>query len=1341
MRKKEDVTKSHVGIYSQYLQSVHSESPESLPKKDSISLVCCDIKAFIKQEEEYPAYFKLMVRLHSQLERQQKFSQDDSNTLITLLLGPMAYFENKIYDQDYQDDPFMFGLLANRDKLASVVGNFIILSIPKITPSALNNLFNNLLHYLRQRDEFHLPRWVYHKSIQLSIKHLDKMHMEILCDFYLQNLHSNNLDSDSFYGLRDVALTYFSEEYLNRFLESLIGRMKADSHDRNQQKVLSCLFVLIFNNLEEKQREEIYHNIIKLMISSESLYVRQSLAEILEGINFDVSIRLELLQRLEKDQEYDVRRFANNVIANIERQIEDSRQDKKRAISPVFEAKTIKDADKYMTFQELLKRDLDIDLSGSMSESSYQDFKKSQQQEFKKFKRSLFPNRKQNLIAGLNSSNYDIQCYCWDNLPKCYLGHFCGNNEKKAFVNILFDAHQKPNFVLSEIELIEYIFDHLKSHDTVRELIIQRILKILKSGGESINYREWTNLIWSLLSSDSSEATCKNIIESYTFILKSSLHSIDAKLQISSSLLSVCTYSIKHLSSAILALVKCSNLPDKQLRNYTLACIIEGLSYIDDIKQLDQGLIDALSKINPNCHDQKLIDQVLSFLVYVIAQLGDSPQGQSAITVIMTIVNKSHYSALAVLIKQLVHDYGIANLSILKKLHSCLQNKIAKNPVWQAYDQMHFSNKVMSMKLLRRLNKVKVTHQFNDIFLIASCYIKQGKLNDAYCYLVKAENSRINHPLHTFLKAEIKFEQGNFSEAIGLYKEMLRECPHYIQARIKIYLAYQKLHAFFAADRLRQEIKLLSPQLNLTGNEPGQASSIPILSLEKTVAYGQLDVDQFIKESLGLIKNQPADIESEIVTKFEVLKKNLCVYFSEFIIVDFFNRQAEIKWNDLIRFPHQLPRFMRDLFLGILHSVLPTQSVQFHESYQFNIDCMKNLDQHMTDSGVYDFIDEKITDPSNFLKASAEVLSAYDFIRRFAFSEKMRDACALGLSGDISNAYGLLVGLLQLKHWQLVYEEVDVEPSGTTQHTNEFMTKVLQREQAVIMFVPVIVKKTENNNPTLDEIKYLFNAMQTENFKGKVYFVFGAYEILPIYKQVLNPIDENQRSLGHSFKPMLDYMVNFFNLDLADKNQSYRSLMSHMLYTRIKINFINNLSEDKEFNAELKESLIKMFAGDLKFLDVLNTLLNKIPEINQHLYIASEWDVINNVMLAIDALLFTDMPWFGSNYQLPNTTFANTLKKILLDKKKCITAYLNTSLEFYSATTVSKLKVELTQISRFIQYLDRLIIDVECGLRWRGLSDFQTNSSARSYSSFWQTTKQAPHKSAAQLICPRFNGH
>lgn len=124
-----------------------------------------------------------------------------------------------------------------------------------------------------------------------------------------------------------------------------------------------------------------------------------------------------------------------------------------------------------------------------------------------------------------------------------------------------------------------------------------------------------------------------------------------------------------------------------------------------------------------------------------------------------------------------------------------------------------------------------------------------------------------------------------------------------------------------------------------------------------------------------------------------------------------------------------------------------------------------------------------------------------------------------------------------------------------------------------------------------------------------------------------------------------------------------------------------------------------MFAGKITFLDVLNKLLTKIP----NGYNTMEWNIIDNVILVIDALLFNSIPWFGANYQLPDVTFENKLKEILLVKKK----YIDNCLCIGLCSDKIRLESRLTQISGFIQYLDRLITDIESGLRWRGLSDFQ----------------------------------
>ncbi len=1310
-QRKTSGSEEYRSIYTMYLS--YDYDGYDCSENDSIELIILEIKTWIEHQRDnrrvnYKNYFHLLAKLWSLLKNTEQLTLAESNVLINFLLKDMSIIESNIFQQSCENDLLLS--LINQDTQKSVVGKFMLFSIPKLHTDGQDYLFRFLLESLRNSSKQTLPSWVYHEGIILLAEGSNTKKKTLVRDFYLKKLLEGTFNQYCYDGLKYILLKFCPPEYRLKFFKTLCGYLQAHGHCRVKQKKIQHLFIFIYDHLEtEEERTSIFQKIIIPMIDSTNIYVRQSLAEILEQMKVLPEAGWELLYELSKDSESEVKRFADSVLANLARTARttnspltprkskkgnSTHQKLKRKPRPRVSRKKYQIAEKFehdlnAIFSEYTNQ---LDKESLNLRTSQKQFQKPQQ-ELNEFKRTINPtNLKQICISCINHENRYIREYSWDKLQTRYLSGNATNKDKKSWINIIFAAFKRKNFVLTEHEFIDHIFHKLKPIKILAPILISKILGLLKNTTD-IDYREWINLLRSLLSVDIDKTYVKRITDDYKAMINGKRHTFSVKRVILNNITSIQWFYPDSLTMVMSVLVDITYHPDNRLRSMAYNIISNQLSSIAEIENLTSDFFTTLGHINIRYnriyHEgydnlYAMLEQLLGYLVHIIARSGNTPQGSYAINTLAKIIKDSSTSFTAICTCILLDNYGIDSLNSLIDLQKLIAKKIQEYP------------------------KCSVNEEYKYIDTL----IRQNRLNAANDRILELEEHYIFLPLSIFFKAEIKFKQKHFSEAIELYNSFLMDNPYYIQAKKRIYQCYQKMGAFHAANKIEQEIHFMSPRLelsthqdNITPLEPGN-----IKILEESIAIAEFELEKFNRDALRLIHNDTINNEetkNRIEVKFKTLKENLKQCFGETVITEVFDRPPKLDWEKLklIDYPHQLPRYMQDIFMGILHVVLPKHSIQYYRTYHNSVERMRSLDAHITKSHICDFVEEK--NPVKFLKTKFEVMSAYDFIRKNAFSDNFVNACALGLGGDISSAYNILIGMLRLKHYHLVYEEVDVEPSGCTQHTREFIKEILKRPEPVVMFVPIIVEKPGTHNITLDEIKCLITAAKSESLADKVYLVFGAYDFLPIYIQSLDPVN-NQRSPTASFKITLDHIIQFYDIRLTDKSQHYQHLMQHMLETRIKTNVISATPEDKTLQNLLKKSVSDLFTRKIDFVSLLQIWVEQFPKTAQVnggdfvLYQASDWKNLDQLLAILNAILFTNMPWFNSCYQLPDTSFAEILKQKLIGLKKLFETDFKR--QVFKTETIDK---NIQEISNFLSYLDKLISDIEYGLQWQGISTYR----------------------------------
>lgn len=1248
-------------------------------ENDSIHSAITNIKEWINSQSNktsrinYDNYFSLLANLFNLLKNAEKLDEDQSNTLIAFYLQEMADTEEVILEQD---DPMMFRYLMNRDKLKSLTGEFILFSIPKLSNTKQDELFRFFLEVLRKSEGNLLPTWVYEHSIMILSQIMGIEKIMLILEIYIKKLEENVYGHSSYHSLQYLLLNFCSSGYRFNFFTRLRSYLAIYGQSRAKQENLQYFFTMVYNNLETKQeQQQILNEIILPMEKSENIYLRKSLAEMLVKLESFPDNGEKILERLINDKNKEVRLLATNAKSNLKRLA-------KTELSSSNSSDT--QPDSYVLDIKLNQMLID---QHTTTNSPPVDTKQKLESDLQNFKKSIKPqNAKQERIKGVNNQNKYIREYCWISLKSHYLGRLSSEEEKIKFINIIFEAFKKENFIYSEYEFIDYIFWELRPIATLSTTLIKKILNLLGSH-ININFREWSNLLNSLFFENIDHQTIKNVIEVYENIIINGKRTIPEKKIILLNITSIQYFCNDYLTIAIPALIKISNQVDPKLREFTYNILYDQLSDIPDVDHLKPELFHALEKIHPNNFSQPndLVEQLLGFFVYVIAASGNNPRGKCAINVLFNIIESSSTRFTAFFIDKLLKDYGVNSLVSLDKLNNLIKSK-----------QQNTTKHKLIYEELESL-------------------IEKGKFDKAEEIIKSVEEQYLFYPLITFFKAEIKFQKKLFSEAIGLYKDFLKTTPFFIKAKIKLSQCYENLNAFYAKKQINDEIITMSPQLELEQKSIFQKNE-NTLTLENSIAYAERDLEQYIKNSLHQIHtyNISDDQRKPIIKKsFTELKNNFILYFGKNIVEKFFESQNEeaIDWNDLISYPHQFPRFMRDIFMGLLHLVLPVFSIRFYKTYQESICRMKSIDEFIKQSKIMDFVEDD--NPIQFLKDRFNTTTAYDFIEGHAFTNKLMNSCALGLSADVSSAYSLLTGILKLKHWELVYEEVGVEPSGTTQHTNEFLDKVLQRVEPIVMFVPVIVKTSTIDNPTLDEIKFIIKLAKTKPLTDKIFLVFGAYDFLPIYTQCIDPITRH-RSPSASFKKTLDHILKFYNIKIINKSTHYQDLMQHMLETQLKINIIASTPEDITLHKLFKDAISDFFSRKIDFIELLELgvkkfpKLSKIAEIELYLYEPNDWKNFDDLLSILDAILFNNMPWFNSSYQLPDTRFAIELK----EKLEGIKQIFNTDFK-KQVVNLNPLDSKIELISKFLSYLNALISNIELGLQWKGISDFQFSSLSR----------------------------
>ena len=168
----------------------------------------------------------------------------------------------------------------------------------------------------------------------------------------------------------------------------------------------------------------------------------------------------------------------------------------------------------------------------------------------------------------------------------------------------------------------------------------------------------------------------------------------------------------------------------------------------------------------------------------------------------------------------------------------------------------------------------------------------------------------------------------------------------------------------------------------------------------------------------------------------------------------------------------------------------------------------------------------------------------------------------------------------------------------------------------------------------------------------------------------------------------------------------FRAAHEHMLMTRIKVNMIMAVPADCIFYQEVKDDL---FNGRLSFIEQLVSIKNK------WIKNASNIKKISNnrhCLKLLSNLLVTDLPWFGSKFQISKDQrpFLTELEKIVSDEK--IHA-LKIKDDLLTHINVKNMIIDpseegyLRMIDDFLINLSSLEDDIQESLRWEGISTYR----------------------------------
>ncbi len=1248
-------------LYADYLNYDYN-ADISLPEDTIIPTILAEIKAWSeskpdgKDRADFQDYFYLLAKLKKFIKSFQRLSADQNKLLVDFYLNEMTRIEKEINQYDLDHDPMMFGFFVNRDKMGSQVGNFLLSTLHVLDEKTQENLFRTLLEGLR-KSERPLPKWVYSHGVLRLVETFDAERVAVCCEFFVKSIEDGTADSSSYESLVHILLSFCSADYRLGFFKYIVSRLGIDGFVRYKQKNWAYLFLQIYNKLDcIEELKVVFNEVIRPMLTSENLFIRQSLAEMLPEMSVFPDECLDLLVTLSQDREYEVRRFVDIT--------QGGERDKEfRSTSQVSNKDSVR-------------------LNFSRDDERLK-------QELLAFERSLLPqNLVERCISALNHSNPHIAKFAWNRLHRQYLVLPSSNKQKLSWLNIAFSAFRKANFYCEELSFVDYLRQNFGSVKQLALPLINQILSLLQNENQLIDSRYWLNFLHNILLSHCDEALFKKVIGVFEHIIMTGSYGIVTRRDVISHLTSMSDLSYDYLLFITPVFARVINEASDKFRCWALTVLSEHIGYIDSIETLKPKFFVMVTRINFNhitgdteAHLYNMLEQLLAFLVGIIAKYGDCPISHWAVDALCALIKNGDSAFAAWHVDALLNDYGIERLVILADLKILIEKNKCKK------EKCHIANAFDKMDNL----------------------IGQDRFDEACQIITSFENNDVFLSRLEYFKAEIYYRQGRYSEAIEQYEAFLCDQPYYLKAKVRIFECYQQMSAFEEAERMGTKIHSVSPQLSLphvviTQEQSPDGAFKPLV---RTVALASLAIEDFIQSSLRLIADDALDHETAkqtIVKNFDVLKGSFFEYFGQEHVEDFFASRPNINWNDLMNYRHQLSSFMRDLLMGMIHKVLPSRAVRTYDIHALSVNRMCNLKEHIHASSIGEFTP---SEPVSFLQSRFTVTNAHDFIKLHAFTDGLHDAYALGLSGDISSAYNFLVSMLRLVNWNFAYNDMDVEPSGTTQHTHEFMHKIMSSDRLIVMFVPVIVKKTDNDNPTLDEIRYLIAEAQKKSLKNKVILVFGAYEFFPLYFQCVDPVT-NAISSPASFKGMLDYLVRFYSIPLENKDRHYRSLMQHMLETRIRIN-ANEIGND-ELRLALIGDVKNLLRRKISYVELLQKWLARFPSVIDIMpgtknikYIGRDWADFTAVLDCLNAVLFTGIPWFGSDFQLNDVSFVKTLKTSI---EYIIFLHQNDFQE--QVISPHDLNMRVEEISKFLLYLDDLIKTIEYGLQWRGISDFQS---------------------------------
>lgn len=904
-----------------------------------------------------------------------------------------------------------------------------------------------------------------------------------------------------------------------------------------------------------------------------------------------------------------------------------------------------------------------------------------------------------NLIKGLYSDNDDVFWYSYRWLYLNYVAK--GSLESKIkWFNIILKLLQSvssDNYLPYE-QIITDVTDDLVP---IKEIYLDviKILPIIIHNKKHYLSRNEEYLLFNLLKYENNEL----IKDTENIILD-----INYAEQLKISLLMQVARSIPATNSHLIQLyIKIFNNLDGPIRLRVSELIREVLSYFDS-KDVSNELLKIICTANPNTHDEETIEHIIRFILHLISKVGGNDLGKYAICCLDSLLANMNNISLVFLLYYEIFLYDIANLSVLQTTIELVNNKITTlknsnlyNCAWSHYMEGNYQP---SLSKINRLIKSKQDKK--QIIPYSLIFLKVCILVELNCWLPgkKLINTHIDaeydYSLYSFLEGTFKLNETKTSEAIELYKQAWHTNSYWLAPLMQLhYLYFQKGNFDESARYLKEIIKLNPrfkphyPQYRLSYEENTSEIYVPYA---KSIPFIEIKINEFIDESISILTTKKGETSQKMVKdELEILKGKLKQVFKA-SNVDNLLIDRMIPWNEFFNFPKQIKRWMQDLLINLIHEEIPPS---FHKEYNIfrdRINNMKDLSMQIYESGIQRLIPDM--DAKSFLSKYAKVLTICDFIKQYAFKDTLKDGYLLGLSNDISEAYNILTSALGLKHWAIAYEELGIEALEAS-HTEKFMTKLLQQDKPIIMLLPIL--PTSDKSITLDEVNFLIQHAQKNDFLKNVIFVLDAYNFLPMFILKKGIYRADKISPGQSFAAVLNYLGQILEIDTNELHSWLKPCLEHMLRTQIEKNLYLNVPEERSLYDDFFPSFKDFLNNKIGFgilLEKLITSLNNVKGNND------AFKIYIGYLTLLDTLLFSDIPWFGSTLQpsLQDLILLLQVQKMVTDKLSILEEIINNSLHSSYKYNPSK-----EQIKTFLNSLHWLLLDVEKGFEWLGISNYE----------------------------------